>query len=182
LALHTRFGFGYQSETPDVSHADAFLESVHRQYNQTTADLDNPSITGEERVELRLRHLSQAHALFQLNPTNDALRDTAAHIYKQRAKSREFTHVYITTGEQRFPLRWCIAFGAKIAHDCWFNGTHRIDSPGHIFNVFWPQRWWPSEASFALIERRGNVYYIKSECMVPYREILSLEVFSFPKL
>jgi hypothetical protein len=170
LALHTIFGLGYESETPDVSHVDDFLKSVHSQYNQTKADLDNPSITGEERVELRLRHLSQTHALFQLDPTNDALRDTATHIYKERATSREFTHVYITTGDESIPLRWCIAFAEKEA----------IDRPPPIFDVDWTQVW-PSEASFALIERRDDVYS-ESERLVPYREILSLVVFSFPKL
>jgi hypothetical protein len=109
--------------------------------------------------------------LFQLNPTNDDLRDTAAHIYEERATSREFTHVYITTGDESIPLRWCIAFAEKEA----------IDIPPPIFQVNWPQVW-PSEASFALIERRDDGYYIESELLVPYREILSLEVFSFPKL
>jgi hypothetical protein len=170
LALHTRFGFGYQSETPNFANVDAFLDAAGRQYNQTKADLDSPSITGEERAKFRVRHLSQAHALFQLNPLNKELWDTAARIYKEMATFCEFTHVYITTGDESIPLRWCIAFAEK-----------KANTPPDIFITRWPQRW-PSEASFTLIERRDDVYYIESQCMVPYRDILSLEVFSFPKL
>jgi hypothetical protein len=169
--LHTIFGLGYASEKPDFADVDDFLESVHSQYNQTKADLDNPSITGEERVERRLRHLSQAHALFQLNPTNYPLRDTAAHIYAQMTKSNQFTEVYITKGDEHLPLPWYIAFCAKAA----------IKIPPPIFQVNWPQVW-PSEAYFALIEQRDDVYTIKSECMVRYSDISCLEVFSFPKL
>jgi hypothetical protein len=171
LALHTIFGLGYESETPDVSHVDDFLKSVHRQYNQTKADLDNPSITGEERVELRLRHLSQAHALFQLNPTNKELWDTAVGLYAQMTKSNQFTEVYITKGDEHLPLPWYIAFCAKVA----------IDIPPAIFDVDWTQVW-PSEAYFALIELRNTFYTIKSECMIRYSDISCLKVFSFPKL
>jgi hypothetical protein len=136
-------------------------------YEDSRAVLGNPS---EAKTEARLRYLNQAHALFQLNPTNKGLRDTVVGIYAEMMTSNEFTHVYITEGDERLPLPWYIAFCAG-----------KCNTPPPIFTGCWPERW-PSEASFALIERREDVYYIKREVKVPYREILTLEVFSFPKL
>jgi hypothetical protein len=169
--LQTTFGLEYESEKPDFAHVDAFIELAHGEYDYSRVVLGNPFQSGEEQTAARLRHLSQAHALFQLNPTNKELRHTAVGIYAQMVKSNQFTHVYITKDDEHLPLPWYIAFCAKEA----------MNIPPPIFHVHWSQVR-PSEAYFALIERRDDVYPIKSECMVRYSDISCLEVFSFPKL